>query len=443
MYYLAIKNTLSGFCSPKCLLRLLLLLTFYSGILYAQNKSLSDDVDLMLMKEHYREAANTIVSSLNNSSGSAELYYKLGIAYQKQYLFSKAIEAYSKSVSLDTNLTAAYLSIGDCYIELGSNRKAHSIYEKVYNSDSTNIKAGLSLASILFDKQDYQNAFNVYKKISLIDSSNSYIYRQLGYCAQKLDTIILSNEYYDKALKLNENDMISLQQRINNLLKMKWKGNALFILFEWNRKDPDNSIINKLLGDTYFNDIKYDVAIGYYSKALKTGDTTAYLLQKMGISYYMNAVRMDSAEITKKDSCYRHAAAILEKGAAIDGNPVTYYYLATANQKLGNYTESIKYFNTVLLIAIPGIIGELYLHMSESYAALKDYYNEINSYKGGLLFSLDKTTLLLNIAEVYEKNLSDNASAVFYYKEYLGKDPQNNEINTAIKQKLKEISKKR
>jgi len=224
---------------------------------------------------------------------------------------------------------------------------------------------------------------------------------------------------------------------------MKWNGNALFILFEWNRKDPDNSIINKLLGDTYFNDIKYNVAIGYYSKALKTGDTTAYLLQKMGISYYMSAVRMDSTEITKKDSSYRLAAAILEKGAAIDGNPVTFYYLAMANQKLGNYEESIKYFNTVLLIAIPGITGELYLHMSESYAALKDYYNEINSLKGGFLFGPDKTTLLLNIAEVYEKNLSDNASAAFYYKEYLGKNTQNNEINTVIKQKLKEFSKKR
>lgn len=436
-------TTLSGFCTWKGFLSVSMLLILYSGILCAQNNSLNNDVDLLLLKEKYKEAENTINMSLVNSPGTAELYYRLGVAYQKQYLYGKAIDTYSKSIALDTNMTSAYLSLGDCFIELGLTKKALSIYEKVFDSDSTNIKAGLNLASIFLDQKDYQQAFYVYKKISRVDPSNSYLYRQLGYCTLGLDSIMESNEYYRGALKLNDNDMISLQQLINNLLKLKWNGNAFYILMERIKKDPDNSLVLKLLGDTFFNDIKYEDAITEYSKSLSTGDTTAYLLQKLGISYYMSAARMDSAKIAEKDSTYRLAASILEKAKEMDVNPVTYYYLALANQKLGNYNESLKYFNQVLLIAIPSITSDLYIHMSESYLALNDYSNMINSYNAAFLFNPTETTLLLNIAEVYENKLFDNPSAAVFYKEYLTQNPQNNEVTSRVRQKLKELSKKK
>src|ERR1017187_145474 len=452
MCYRIFFKALFGFYIGKYLLGLVLLLTFYAGTLCAQNNSQPNEIDLLFLKEDNPKAAQTIESMLINSPKTAELYYKLGLAYQNQYLYDKAINSYSKCIKLDSNHTPAYLSIGDCYNELGNPKKALPVYEKVFTSDSTNIKAGLKLASILVDLQKYQHASDIFTKIVVLDSSNSYIYRQLGLCAEKLDTISygvqkfdtlsLSVKYYLKALRLNNNDMITVRLLVNFYIKQKWTGAAIYLLKNRIEKDPDSPILNTLLGDVYFSGGKYMDALHNYSVSMRCGDTTAYLLQKTGIGHYLNAVKVDSIFITRKIVGYNLAVKILEKSLLLEDNTVTYYYLAQAEQKLGNYKESIDYFNRALKIIIPGFLPEIYLHMGECYSKLNDYPEMLKSYKAALLFEPDNTVLLRNIADVYEKGLSDNASAVKYYKEYLEKDTLNNEVTDKVKQKINKLTKK-
>jgi tetratricopeptide (TPR) repeat protein len=341
--------------------------------------------------------------------------------------------------------------MGDCYNELGIPKKALSLYEKIFISDSTNIKAGLKLASTSVDLQKYQYAFDILKKISIKDSTNSYIYRDLGYCAQKLDTNIygmqkpdtlaLSVLFYHKALKLNNDDMVSLQQVVNYYIKKKWSNPAILILKERIAKDPNNALYNRLLGDVYFSIGQYIKALINYSVTMRAGDTTAYLLQKTGIGYYLNAVKEDSVDVVRKDTGYSLSVRILEKSLLLEDNPVTLYYLAQAEQKLGNYKKALDYFNRAIKIIIPGFLPEIYLRMGECYSALNDYPKMLNSYKGALLFNPDNPALLLNIAEVYEKGMSDNASAIIYYKEYLERDTLNNENTAKVKLKINKLNK--
>lgn len=437
---------------PKCLLKTVSVVTLLIGTLAPQTNSPADEMEKLFLKEDYSKASVSIESMLLNTPGTADLYYKLGLAYQKQYLYDNAITAYSKSIKLDSNLTPAYLSIGDCYNELGNPKKALSVYEKVFTSDSTNIKAGIKLASTLVGLQKYQSALDIFSKIAVSDSSNSYIYRQLGLCAEKLDTISLGAQkfdtlslpvkYYLKALRLNNNDMLSLRQVVNFYIKQKWTGATIYLLENRIEKDPDNPVLNTLLGDVYFSGGKYMEALHNYSVSMKNGDTTAYLLQKTGIGHYLNAVKMDSTEVIRKNVGYSLAVKILEKSLLLEDNPVTYYYLAQAEQKLGNYKESIDYFNKALKIIIPGFLPEIYLHLGECYLSLYQYSEMLKSFKAAYLFDPDKSALLLYIAEVYEMNMSDKTSAVAYYKEYLKNDTLNNDLTTRIRQKINKLSKK-
>jgi tetratricopeptide (TPR) repeat protein len=437
---------------PKCLLKTVSLLGFFIGTLVPQNISPINEIDKLLLKEDYSKASVSIESMLLNTHGTADLYYKLGLSYQKQYLYDNAIKAYSKSIKLDSNLTQAYISIGDCYNELGNPGKALSVYEKVFTSDSTNIKAGLKLASTLAGLQKYQYASDIFTKIAVSDSSNSYIYRQLGLCAEKLDTIgygaqkydtlSLPVKYYLKALHLNNNDMISVRQLVNYYVKQKWTGAAIYFLKNRIEKDPDSPILNTLLGDVYFSGGKYVEALHNYSVSMRNGDTTEYLLQKTGIAHYLNAVKMDSMEVIRKNVGYTLAVNILEKSLLLEDNPVTYYYLAQAEQKLGNYKESIDYFNKAIKIIIPGFLPEIYLHLGECYSSLYNYTEMLKSYKAAYLMDPDKSALLLYIAEVYEMNMSDKTSAVAYYKEYLKNDTLNNDVTARVKQKINKLTKK-
>ena len=104
--------------------------------LSAQNFSPQNEIDMLLLKEDYRSAAQSIESLLQNGRKSADLYYKLGISYKKQNQFSKALTAFEKCLILDTTLFSAWLMKADTYSSLGYNNEAYGIYKRLFSADA-------------------------------------------------------------------------------------------------------------------------------------------------------------------------------------------------------------------------------------------------------------------------------------------------------------------
>jgi tetratricopeptide (TPR) repeat protein len=180
----------------------------------------------------------------------------------------------------------------------------------------------------------------------------------------------------------------------------------------------------------------------HYSKALRD-DTTSYLLQKYGISCYLNAVKTDSNYNIKKSVGFNLAKDALTKAYEMDKNPVTLYFLAQASQKLGDDSLAINYFNQALLIIIPTFMSDLYLHLSDSYLSLKDYSNVVKSFNNAFFYNPENKSLLLNIGELYEKELKDKDMALKYYESFIKSNPDNIKLNADIEARIRVLAKRK
>ena len=103
------------------------------------------------------------------------------------------------------------------------------------------------------------------------DSLNGYLYRQLGYCYTKLDSITYSFRFFAHALKLNPNDLNALRQLINNYIKKGFFGVAEAIVKKRYENDTTNVVLNKLLGEVYFGLKNHTKAIYHYTRAISGG----------------------------------------------------------------------------------------------------------------------------------------------------------------------------
>lgn len=425
------------------ILSLVVILTFlFTRNLSAQGFSLNNEIDILLLKEDYKNASIALETAILKDSTNAALMYKSGIAYKHQFLLEKAISSFRKCLTLDSNMTAASMTLADCYYNTGASNNARDIYKKIFGSDSTHFQAGSNLASIYIENEDYAGAIKVYKMLILSNSTNDYLYKQLGLCYTKTDSLNASMRHLNKALKLNGNNFSALRILINNYIK-----DGIFKLAETtllNRYviDSMNVTINKLLGEVYFGWKNYDKAVKFYSRAEFLGDTTAYTYSKLGISYFLNAGTIDSLDTARRDSSYILAREALLKSIYKEYSPVTGYFLAMANLRLKDYESAVELFNGALKIMIPNIMYEVYIHLSESYKGLSDYSQEVEALKNALFYKKEQNDILLNIAELYQNELSDSGKALKYYNEYLDKNTGDAETVTKVKQIIKKLKQK-
>jgi tetratricopeptide (TPR) repeat protein len=407
----------------------------------AQSDKTKSDIDFLLMREDYQKAASAIELVLKKDSSNTELLYKLGLSYQKTFRYNKAIDAYSKYSRLKKN-NDVNLSMGNCQMELGNTDEAKVLFCQAFENDSTNMMAGLNLAGILVDKQKFQEAVNVYSKLSSIDTANSYIYRQLGFCFTKLDSINLADSCFEKSLKLNPEDVICLQQLINNYIKLRLNNQAIKLLTEYLANKPGNPLIHKLLGEVYFSLKNYVAANISYSKAITYGDSSAYTFQKLGIGYYSNGISLDTTgamyKRLRKES-FNLAKTALEKAMEKESNAITCYFLGLVNQITEDYDQSIKYFLKSIKLIIPDVLPNIYIKLGSSYLAQKEYEKLIEAYQHAFIFQSENYELLLKIGEIYDHFLLNKSSAINYYNDYLSKSTVQDEERNSIKKRIKQL----
>lgn len=414
--------------SVNCIKKILpLILTFIAIIpsyMNAQENNSFRTVDMLMLKEDYSSAASQLEKMAATDSLNPQVFYRLGISRQKLNQYRNAVTAFRKSADLDKNNSDALLALAGCYRELGQDIAAAGLYSQALKNDSSDVFAGLKLGSTLIDLQNYNDAVKVFRHILVRDSMNGFIYRQLGNCYENLssgpdDTLQIAIDCHKKAFLLNGDDMIALQHYIKDLLYAKKTGEALDFILEASASRLNDPVVNKLAGDIYFNLDRYADAISYYSKAVKYGDSSAYVFQKLGVSHYNRAGKLDSSKTKFLSYHYSEAVKMLSKSMDKDYNPVTIYFLAKAYNKTGEYKKAAELLTSSVSLIIPGLMYDIYLSLAENYLAMKDYKNTIEAYKSVLHFNPGKTEMLAKIAELYDSALQDKKMALRYYSDYL------------------------
>lgn len=264
----------------------------------------------------------------------------------------------------------------DLYLA-GDYKNAIKLYKKAIKMKPDFVKPynKLGLSYIALNQVDH--AIFYYKKAIHIDANCAEAYYNLGVASEikyKHDTK-KAEEAYEKVIKLN-NDNYSFVRASLNLAriyrKQKKFDDAILLLREAVKKEPNFAPIYNEIGLTYFDSGLNDFAINNFKKAIEVEEQKKYpeAATNLGIVYlkqgklakaitqFEEAIKMDDkfpgshynyGNALIINGFYEKAKAHLKKAILLNPDfTEAYYVLGKAHQKLNEFDEATKAYKMAL-----------------------------------------------------------------------------------------------
>ena len=186
----------------------------------------ADVLNLMGMiaqaKGLHDQACNWFYRAAKQAPSSAHIYFNLGLSLFNDNKPIEAIDAYQKSIQLQSDIKETYNYLAEVYRSLGQTELAKQNYQKALELDSSYLDAKINLAAMQKDistletivSQNQDNAMAVYYLSRLYDDEKAYqfllkhnfpiydIQLRLGELALTF-TPNTAEEYFKNALELN------------------------------------------------------------------------------------------------------------------------------------------------------------------------------------------------------------------------------------------------
>ena len=122
--------------------------------------------DLMVVHGHYAEA---IEAYRKIRPQNAEIYNKIGIAYQRMANDEDAIANYGQATKLDRKYAAPYNNLGTVYFHENDIKKAQQLYKKSIKLDGATAPFWSNLGAVYMVEHQYSNGAEAYEKAFLLD----------------------------------------------------------------------------------------------------------------------------------------------------------------------------------------------------------------------------------------------------------------------------------
>lgn len=257
-----------------------------SEILWDYLTALLQKGSFFYQEQEYAQQAITLLNQYIDKGFqmNSELYRIQWYAYEIQEKYEDSLEAYKKSIELDSTNYVAYSQMWHAYRLLGDMSQAEQNFLKALEISPNYYHALVNMSYVYITKVDYEKAEEVLN-IALLNTedvrSQSDIYNTLGWLYYVKKLYFKSLDFYKKA---NEKD-------VNYDLPYLWLGRLYFILALKNVKEKEklseymdlsfNSLTKaielnpnktngyELLGDIYAWQKNTQLALFMYQKALE------------------------------------------------------------------------------------------------------------------------------------------------------------------------------
>jgi tetratricopeptide (TPR) repeat protein len=122
--------------------------------------------DMMVVHGRYQDA---IDAYRKVQPQTAELYNKIGIAYQRMAKDDDAIASYGHATRLDRTFAAPYNNLGTVYFHENDNKKAKGFYKKSIKLNAETAPFWSNLGAVYMAERKYSDGAEAYEKAFLID----------------------------------------------------------------------------------------------------------------------------------------------------------------------------------------------------------------------------------------------------------------------------------
>jgi len=295
-----------------------------------------------------------------------------------------------------------------CYSQLKQNFKLEELIKKQIESNPSNIGFYLSLAEVVAQQGRIDEARKHYEKaVSLIDGTNRVRYQLV----------------------------------IQSMLKNSLESEAEKFIFKWRKESSDNTLLGEQLGKIYERKKEYKKALDEYYPLLadtsRLGNnvereivelllfedskplTEAYLVEKNKKEINIRAVKILSmhyirtGQLDKSFSYTKLRDSLHEK----NGNALISYMQTRQREKL--YDETIRMGDYLLSqYQQPAIQNRAKFLIADAQTHLKQYKKSQQTYSeifGLAKSSREKADALYHIAKIYQDNLNEIDSALYYF----------------------------
>jgi tetratricopeptide (TPR) repeat protein len=122
--------------------------------------------DMMVVHGRYEEA---IDAYRKIKPQTAELYNKIGIAYQRMAKDDDAIANYGQATRLNRKFAAPYNNLGTVYFHQKDNKRAKQLYRKSIKLDAATAPFWSNLGAVYMAERKYSDGAEAYEKAFLLD----------------------------------------------------------------------------------------------------------------------------------------------------------------------------------------------------------------------------------------------------------------------------------
>lgn len=292
----------------------------------------------------------------SNKTGRHEIFYKLiGDIDIKNDNIELAIKSYNKALSVNPEDREALLKKATILQTYFEDRTSEAIdaYTKALETNGDKDYIYYELGHLYLKNNEILNAISAFKLAVEEDKTNAFFHNALGYALFRAGQYEEAEDHYLLAINLNpEPEWTSTVCRAAAMIYSDIKKNnekAIRMYKQSLSLNPNCAESYTSLGDIYFEEADYDLALSNYSKSIELNNNDAYVLNKFATALWQKDLTEEAIIAYKNaiDINTDYAAAYNNLGVVyLDGKNMLFEArecFVTAIEKDENYT--MAYFN--------------------------------------------------------------------------------------------------
>jgi tetratricopeptide (TPR) repeat protein len=393
----------------------------------AQNKSDNSKIDMMLIRGDFKRVVDTCNQILTTDTINAEVYYKLGLAYQNLLFDDKSFDCFLKAAAIAPDDNNYKFTVAKSYYIKGKSNKAKPLLLELCAADSMNWAYAYYLTCIFMQEKKYDESIKVYNRFHKQDSVNYVFMDKIGFANLRKGDFDIAIEWFNSSLALNPDNINSIKNLAYLYSVTADVDTALQLLTKGIQIDSTDIDLYERRAAINFTIFNYKKALDDYLKILSSGDSSVLYLKRAGIGYANSLQPQKAIEYLLK---------------AYDKDTSDYLvlsYLAQNYMQLFDMKNCVYYYRCLIKMATPAVtqLGLNYLLLAEVLKADNQYLEAISAYIKSQEYRSDNN-VYMSIANIYDEKLKDTPKAIRYYELYLNKIKNSkNEYDTDYSESIK------
>jgi tetratricopeptide (TPR) repeat protein len=382
----------------------------------AQEKDDYSRIDIMLIRGEINRVIDTCRQILSNDSLNAEIYYKLGLAYQNILPDDKSFDCFLKAAEISSGNNLYNYMVAKGYYSKGKMKQAKTLLTALYSADTLNWLYAYYLTSIYMQDGMYDESIKIYKRFYEKDSNNYIILDKLGFAnlmkKEYDDAIVL----YNRSLAINGGNLSAIKNLSYLYASTRSVDTALMLLTRGIEIDSTDTNLYARRAALYFSRNSLRKASYDYQKILSYGDTSALYLKRIGLAYLNSLGPEDALEYLLK--AYKIDSSDYEVSS----------YLGLCYTLINDLQTSMYYYNSIIkqLSPLTEQLGTAYILLANHQNVRGLFTDAINNYLKGNELNPD-VNLYMVIANIYDEKLNNISRSIYYYQLFL-----NNYVDTGL-----------